>query len=152
MFTKILFSLNNALGFLFIYSIEGAINFNRDSFLRIDVYACGLVLWELVSRCTAHGGPVAEYQLPFENELGPHPTLEEMQENIAAKKLRPRIYDEWRNHNVRAHDIFSSSFQICSHIFALTTIFFFSRAWAQLSIQLRNAGITTQKRDFRRRV
>lgn len=80
--------------------LEGAINFNRDSFLRIDVYACGLVLWELVSRCTAHGGPVAEYQLPFEAELGSHPTLEEMQENIAAKKLRPRLYDEWRSHNV----------------------------------------------------
>lgn len=80
--------------------LEGAINFNRDSFLRIDVYACGLVLWELVSRCTAHGGPVAEYRLPFETELGPHPTLEEMQDSIAAKKLRPTIYNEWRNHKV----------------------------------------------------
>lgn len=80
--------------------LEGAINFNRDSFLRIDVYACGLVLWELVSRCTAHGGPVAEYQLPFEAELGSHPTLEDMQDHIAAKKLRPRLYDDWRSHNV----------------------------------------------------
>lgn len=80
--------------------LEGAINFNRDSFLRIDVYACGLVLWELVSRCTAHGGPVAEYSLPFEAELGSHPTLEEMQDSIAAKKLRPRLYDEWRTHTV----------------------------------------------------
>ena len=32
---------------------EGAINFSRDAFLRIDMYACGLVLWELASRCTA---------------------------------------------------------------------------------------------------
>lgn len=32
--------------------LEGAINFTRDSFLRIDMYACGLVLWELASRCT----------------------------------------------------------------------------------------------------
>lgn len=31
--------------------LEGAINFTRDSFLRIDMYACGLVLWELASRC-----------------------------------------------------------------------------------------------------
>jgi hypothetical protein len=67
-----------------------------------------LVLWELISRCTAHGGPVAEYQLPFENELGSHPTLEEMQENIAAKKIRPRIYDEWRNHNVSFHSLLIS--------------------------------------------
>ncbi|XP_058816500.1 activin receptor type-2A [Topomyia yanbarensis] len=79
--------------------LEGAINFTRDAFLRIDVYACGLVLWELVSRCTAHGGAVDEYKLPFEAELGLHATLEEMQENVVTKKLRPRIHDHWRNHN-----------------------------------------------------
>jgi len=33
--------------------LEGAINFQRDAFLRIDMYAMGLVLWELASRCTA---------------------------------------------------------------------------------------------------
>lgn len=49
--------------------LEGAINFNRDAFLRIDIYACGLVLWELVSRCTAHSGTVATYALPFEPEV-----------------------------------------------------------------------------------
>lgn len=36
--------------------LEGAINFQRDSFLRIDMYAMGLVLWELVSRCTDADG------------------------------------------------------------------------------------------------
>lgn len=36
--------------------LEGAINFQRDSFLRIDMYAVGLVLWELASRCTAADG------------------------------------------------------------------------------------------------
>lgn len=48
--------------------LEGAINFNRDAFLRIDVYACGLVLWEMVSRCDVVG-PVGEYALPFEAEV-----------------------------------------------------------------------------------
>lgn len=33
--------------------LEGAINFSRDAFVRIDMYACGLVLWEIVSRCSA---------------------------------------------------------------------------------------------------
>lgn len=80
--------------------LEGAINFTRDSFLRIDVYACGLVLWELVTRCTGHGGPVTEFSLPFEAELGSHPTLEEMQENIVTKKMRPQIYEAWRTHLV----------------------------------------------------
>ena len=36
--------------------LEGAISFNRDAFLRIDMYACGLVLWELVTRCSAADG------------------------------------------------------------------------------------------------
>ena len=35
--------------------LEGAITFNRDSFLRIDMYACGLLLWELCSRCLVPG-------------------------------------------------------------------------------------------------
>ena len=32
--------------------LEGAISFHRDAFMRIDMYACGLVLWELLSRCS----------------------------------------------------------------------------------------------------
>lgn len=36
--------------------LEGAINFHRDAFLRIDMYALGLVLWELLSRCSAADG------------------------------------------------------------------------------------------------
>lgn len=80
--------------------LEGAINFTRDAFLRIDVYACALVLWELVSRCTAHGGPVAEYTLPFEVELGIHPTLDAMQEHIVTNKNRPPIPELWRDHSV----------------------------------------------------
>lgn len=36
--------------------LEGAICFNRDSFLRIDMYACGIVLWELLTRCNAVEG------------------------------------------------------------------------------------------------
>ena len=59
--------------------LEGAINFSRDSFLRIDMYACGLVLWELASRCKAQAGmEPKEYKLPFEAEIL-HPTLEQMQ-------------------------------------------------------------------------
>ena len=76
--------------------LEGAINFSKDAFLRIDVYACGLVLWELASRCVLRPQPVNliiqnnngsdapittsldEYKLPFEKEIA-SPTLDEMQ-------------------------------------------------------------------------
>lgn len=81
--------------------LEGAINFQRDAFLRIDMYAVGLVLWELASRCTASDGPVDEYMLPFEEEVGQHPTLEDMQEVVVHKKLRPTLRECWQKHAVR---------------------------------------------------
>ncbi|KAJ8247107.1 hypothetical protein GJAV_G00258830 [Gymnothorax javanicus] len=78
--------------------LEGAINFQRDAFLRIDMYALGLVLWELASRCTAADGPVDEYMLPFEEEVGQHPSLEDMQEVVVHKKLRPVLRECWQKH------------------------------------------------------
>lgn len=75
--------------------LEGAINFSRDSFLRIDMYACGLVLWELASRCSQQHD-VPEYKLPFEEEAGSHPSLEDIQEVVVHKKLRPVIKNSWR--------------------------------------------------------
>ncbi|CAL4137205.1 unnamed protein product, partial [Meganyctiphanes norvegica] len=78
--------------------LEGAINFQCDAFLRIDMYACGLVLWEVLSRCSAQDGPVGEYHLPFEEEVGQHPTLDDMQECVVTNKTRPPIRDTWRKH------------------------------------------------------
>ncbi|XP_015120962.1 activin receptor type-2A [Diachasma alloeum] len=79
--------------------LEGAINFTRDSFLRIDIYACALVLWELASRCAAHDGLIGEYTLPFEEEIGMHPTLMDMQEIVVHNKVRPLILESWRKHS-----------------------------------------------------
>ena len=36
--------------------LEGAITFTKDTLLRIDVYACSLVLWELINRGNFYGG------------------------------------------------------------------------------------------------
>ena len=35
--------------------LDGAMCFNRDAFLRVDMYACALVLWEMTNRCTVLG-------------------------------------------------------------------------------------------------
>nr|XP_018896083.1 PREDICTED: activin receptor type-2A-like [Bemisia tabaci]XP_018896084.1 PREDICTED: activin receptor type-2A-like [Bemisia tabaci]XP_018896085.1 PREDICTED: activin receptor type-2A-like [Bemisia tabaci] len=85
--------------------LEGAINFSHDAFLRIDVYAMGLVLWELVSRCVIHQKETESenensqsYQLPYEAEVGSHPSLEDMQECVVYKKQRPAIPESWREH------------------------------------------------------
>ena len=46
-------------------------------------------------------GPVDEYMLPFEEEIGQHPSLEELQEVVVHKKMRPAIKDHWLKHPVR---------------------------------------------------
>ena len=35
--------------------IEGAIAFTKETFLRIDLYASALVLWEIISRGNFYG-------------------------------------------------------------------------------------------------
>lgn len=77
--------------------LEGAINFSRDAFLRIDMYACGLVLWEIATRCR-DVGPVGQYKLPFEAEASPHPTLEEISDLVVHRKVRPDLKESWRKH------------------------------------------------------
>lgn len=76
--------------------LDGAINFTKDAFLRIDMYACALVLWEIVTRCE-EGGP-EPYRLPLEEEVGSHPGLEDMQDAVVLRKLRPHIPQSWREH------------------------------------------------------
>lgn len=39
--------------------------------------------------------------LPFEEEVGQHPSLEDMQEVVVHKKLRPCLRDCWQKHTVR---------------------------------------------------
>lgn len=48
-----------------------------------------------------YSGPVDEYMLPFEEEIGQHPSLEELQEVVVHKKMRPAIKDHWLKHPVR---------------------------------------------------
>lgn len=45
-------------------------------------------------------GPVDEYQLPFEDEVGLHPSLEDMQDTVVHKKLRPKNKEHWQKHAV----------------------------------------------------
>lgn len=43
--------------------------------------------------------------LPFEEEVGQHPSLEDMQEVVVHKKLRPCLRDCWQKHTVRHHSL-----------------------------------------------
>lgn len=48
-----------------------------DSFKRADVYALGLIFWEIACRCNI-GGIYDDYQLPFYDMVPSDPTIEEM--------------------------------------------------------------------------
>lgn len=55
--------------------LEGAVNLRdcESSLKQIDVYAMGLVLWELVSRCSDIYNDEAEvpaYTQPYQSEVG----------------------------------------------------------------------------------
>eukprot|EP00118_Oscarella_pearsei_P022021 m.251091 g.251091 ORF g.251091 m.251091 type:complete len:279 (+) comp40331_c0_seq7:561-1397(+) len=71
--------------------LEGAIDFHRESFLRIDIYAMALVLWEILSRCNAGNGIVHDYRKPFEKEVGSHLSFEQMKDCVVKQRLRPEF-------------------------------------------------------------
>ncbi|XP_018060219.1 PREDICTED: bone morphogenetic protein receptor type-2 isoform X2 [Atta colombica] len=76
--------------------LDGAVNLRdcESSLKQIDVYAMGLVLWELITRCSdiyIPGSDVPQYKQPYENEIGLHPTFEQMQVLVSRNKARPLL-------------------------------------------------------------
>lgn len=68
---------------------------------QVDVYSMGLVFWELSRRCRDlyQGVEVPEYELPFEQEIGSHPTFEQMQVLVSRNKARPLFPQVWKDSN-----------------------------------------------------
>lgn len=80
--------------------LEGILNL-RDSpvaLRQVDMYAFGLVLWELASRCSDlyYLGRVPDYQLPYQKEAGLNPSFCEMQTLVAKKNARPLFPADWK--------------------------------------------------------
>ncbi|XP_044732406.1 TGF-beta receptor type-1 isoform X2 [Chrysoperla carnea] len=67
-----------------------------DSFKRADVYALGLVLWEIARRCSV-AGMYDEYQLPFYDAVPPDPSIEEMRRVVCYDRQRPSIPNRWQS-------------------------------------------------------
>ncbi|GFT27346.1 bone morphogenetic protein receptor type-2 [Nephila pilipes] len=83
--------------------LEGAVNLRdcESSLKQTDVYALGLVMWEVSSRCLDlyQGLEVPPYKLPYEAEVGTDPTMEQMQTLVAKHKSRPLFPDIWKTTN-----------------------------------------------------
>ncbi|XP_067012714.2 TGF-beta receptor type-1 isoform X2 [Anabrus simplex] len=77
--------------------LEELINMNHfDSFKRADVYALGLIFWEIARRCNI-GGIYDEYQLPFYDMVQSDPTIEEMRKVVCIDRQRPSIPNRWQS-------------------------------------------------------
>ncbi|XP_044746758.1 bone morphogenetic protein receptor type-2 [Coccinella septempunctata] len=80
--------------------LEGAVNLRdcESALKQIDVYALGLVLWELGSRCTdMQNGETHPYSPPFYKEAGENPSLEQMQTLVSRRKVRPLWPQSWKD-------------------------------------------------------
>lgn len=65
-----------------------------DAYKRGDVYAFGLVLWEVARKCVS-GGICEEYQLPYYDRVPCDPSIEEMRKVVCVENYRPSIPNRW---------------------------------------------------------
>jgi len=78
--------------------LDETVNSNHfDSYKRADVYALGLVLWEIARRCNV-GGIYDEYQLPFYDVVPSDPSIEEMRKVVCLDRQRPSIPNRWQSY------------------------------------------------------
>ncbi|XP_017127461.1 bone morphogenetic protein receptor type-2 [Drosophila elegans] len=80
--------------------LEGAVNLRdcETSLKQMDVYALGLVLWEVSTRCSdfyAPGQVTPPYKAPYEQEVGSHPSFDQMQALVVRHKARPLFPAGW---------------------------------------------------------
>uniref|UniRef100_A0A1I8NWV1 receptor protein serine/threonine kinase n=1 Tax=Stomoxys calcitrans TaxID=35570 RepID=A0A1I8NWV1_STOCA len=80
--------------------LEGAVNLRdcETSLKQMDVYALGLVLWEVATRCSDFyppGQPTPPYKAPYELEVGSHPSFDQMQSLVVRHKARPLFPTGW---------------------------------------------------------
>ncbi|XP_072900623.1 TGF-beta receptor type-1-like [Hemitrygon akajei] len=75
--------------------LDDSINASHfDSFKHVDVYALGLILWEITNRCSA-GGACKEYQMPYYDLVPLDPSIEDMRKVVCEQSQRPRVLDQW---------------------------------------------------------
>ncbi|KAM4029027.1 TGF-beta receptor type-1 isoform 1-T1 [Anomaloglossus baeobatrachus] len=77
--------------------LDDSINMKHfESFKRADIYAMGLVFWEIARRCSI-GGIHEDYQLPYYDLVPSDPSVEEMRKVVCDQKLRPNIPNRWQS-------------------------------------------------------
>ncbi|XP_017280038.1 activin receptor type-1 isoform X2 [Kryptolebias marmoratus] len=65
-----------------------------ESYKRVDIWALGLVLWE-VARRTVSNGIVEDYKPPFHDVVPTDPSFEDMKKVVCVDQQRPNIPNRW---------------------------------------------------------
>lgn len=84
--------------------LDGALNLRnyQTSLKQVDVYALGLLFWEVANRCQDiyQEMQLPSFQLAFEVELGSKkPSVKQMQNLVLQKKTRPHFSSAWASAN-----------------------------------------------------
>ncbi|XP_059184454.1 anti-Muellerian hormone type-2 receptor-like [Centropristis striata] len=78
--------------------LEGSVNLSSSwCLMQGDVYALGLLLWEIWIRCSdlCEGGIAPQHLLPYESELGANVTLESLVQFVFHLDMRPSVPKHW---------------------------------------------------------
>lgn len=67
---------------------------NFEALKRTDIYALGLILWE-VCRRTISCGIAEEYKVPFYDMVPQDPSFEDMRKVVCIDNYRPSIPNRW---------------------------------------------------------
>uniref|UniRef100_A0A2I4DAN2 Activin receptor type-1 n=1 Tax=Austrofundulus limnaeus TaxID=52670 RepID=A0A2I4DAN2_AUSLI len=65
-----------------------------ESYKRVDIWALGLVLWEIARR-TVSNGIVEDYKPPFHDVVPTDPSFEDMKKVVCVDQQRPNIPNRW---------------------------------------------------------
>lgn len=70
-----------------------------ESYKAADIYAYGLVIWEIARRTltTDEVAQCEDYQLPYYDMVTPDPSFEQMHQVVCIEKKRPGIPNRWNN-------------------------------------------------------
>ncbi|XP_072021284.1 uncharacterized protein [Amphiura filiformis] len=83
--------------------LDGAVNLRdcESALKQVDIYAMGLCLWEIATRCKDlfPSGDIGDYKMPYQDDVGSHPSFEEMQILVSRDRKRPAFPDAWKENN-----------------------------------------------------
>nr|CDS33986.1 activin receptor type [Hymenolepis microstoma] len=89
------------------------LEFNFEELKAADVYAFGLVLWEIFRRCLTDQGEVYQANVPYWDKVSSDPSFAEMRQVVYVEGQRPPISERWMKSKILSRC--ASLMQECWH-------------------------------------